>query len=141
MSISIEYDHREDYCEMKIKEKGLTGKAAKHRRELMTRTRGFNAFQEMGKGNAHSGKQSSDGPAKEVFLDFMGKNLLITKDSEGNGTVNTEDVPFVRGATLKFDGCGGDVSWAEIKVRPILVAFLARSLNSNVFPGSSESQI
>lgn len=102
---------------MKIKEKGLTGKAARNRRELMTRTRGFNAFQEMAENRTGGDdKKKSDGPAKEVFLDFMGKNILIHKDSEGNGTVNAEDVPFVRGATLRFDGCGGDVSWAEIKV-------------------------
>lgn len=101
---------------MKIKEKGLKGKAAKNRRELMTRTRGFNAFQETVKGKTTSNEKKSDSLAQEVFLDFMGKNILIHKDSEGNGTVNAEDVPFVRGATLRFDGCGGDVSWAEIKV-------------------------
>jgi lupus La protein len=97
---------------MKIKEKGLTGKAAKNRRELMTRPRGFNAFLELNKDD----KKKSDDAPKEVFLDFMGTNLLIHKDNEGNGTVKTEDVPFVKGATLRFDGCGGDVSWAEIKV-------------------------
>ncbi|KAF9450511.1 hypothetical protein P691DRAFT_758105 [Macrolepiota fuliginosa MF-IS2] len=102
-----------DYCEMKIKEKGLTGKAAKNRREMMTRTRGFNAFQETSKPKGDD--KQSDGAAKEVFLDFMGENILIHKDDEGNGTVNAEDVPFVKSATLKFDGCGGDVSWAEIK--------------------------
>ncbi|KAJ3568579.1 hypothetical protein NP233_g5616 [Leucocoprinus birnbaumii] len=107
---------KEDYCEMKIKEKGLTGKAARNRRELMTRPRGFNAFQEMDKGKSTGDGKKSDAPAKEVYLDFMGKNLLIKKDSEGNGTVSAEDVPFVKGATLKFEGCGGDVSWAEIKV-------------------------
>lgn len=107
---------REEYCEMKIKEKGLTGKAAKNRRELMTRPRGFNAFVEMTKGQGSDDKKKSDDSPKEVFLDFMGTNLLINKDSEGNGFVKAEDVPFVKGATLKFDGCGGDVSWSEIKV-------------------------
>lgn len=82
----------------------------------MTRTRGFNAFQEMAKGKDGGDKKKSDGPAQDVFLDFMGKNILIHKDNEGNGTVDAEDVPFVKGATLRFDGCGGDVSWAEIKV-------------------------
>lgn len=101
---------------MKIKEKGLTGKAAKNRRETMTRTRGFNAFHEMAKAKTSTDGKKPASPAKEVFLDFMGKNILIQKDSEGNGTVNAEDVPFTKGATLKFDGCGGDVSWAEIKV-------------------------
>ncbi|KXN92548.1 hypothetical protein AN958_05403 [Leucoagaricus sp. SymC.cos] len=107
---------KEDYCEMKIKEKGLTGKAARNRRELMTRARGFNAFQEMAKGkSAGDEKKKSDDLGKEVYLDFMGKNILIHRDSEGSGTVKADDVPFVKGATLRFDGCGGDVSWAEIK--------------------------
>ncbi|KAF5353435.1 hypothetical protein D9756_008032 [Leucocoprinus leucothites] len=107
---------KEDYCEMKIKEKGLTGKAAKNRRELLSRPRGFNAFQEMARSKSGGGdEKKSDGPAKDVYLDFMGKNILIKKDGEGNGTVSAEDVPFVKGATLKFEGCSGDVSWAEIK--------------------------
>lgn len=94
---------KEDYCEMKIKEKGLTGKAAKNRREAMTRTRGFNAFRETGRGGgaADGADKGTDDAPKEVFLDFMGKNILIRKDSEGNGTVNAEDVPFVKGADRK----------------------------------------
>lgn len=100
---------KDAYCEMKIKEKGLTGKSANHRRNLIANnTRGFNAFREMAKG------KHSEAP-KEVFLEFMGTKLLITKDKEGNGTVNEKDIPFVKGATLKFDGCGGDVKWQEIK--------------------------
>ncbi|KAJ2929778.1 hypothetical protein H1R20_g7346, partial [Candolleomyces eurysporus] len=36
-----------DYCNMKIKEEGLTGKAAMHRRETIARGHGFNVFKEM----------------------------------------------------------------------------------------------
>lgn len=101
---------RDAYCEMKIKEKGLTGKSANNRRNLIANnTRGFNAFREMAKGK-------QDKAPKEVFLEFMGTKLLITKDKGGNGTVDEKDIPFVKGATLKFDGCGGDVKWPEIKV-------------------------
>lgn len=103
-----------DYCEMKIKEKGLTGKAARNRRELMTRPRGFNAFQEMDKGKPTTREKKSNDSTKEVYLDFMGKNILIQHDNEGNGTVSAEDVPLVKGATLKFEGCV-DVKWAQIK--------------------------
>ncbi|KAF9461375.1 hypothetical protein BDZ94DRAFT_818214 [Collybia nuda] len=107
---------KEAYCDMKIKEKGLTGKAANNRKEHM-RSRGFDAFREMARakdgGSKASGKSSE--PKKDVFLDFMGTKLLISEDEEGNGTVKAEEVPFVKGATLKFDGCGGDVQWSEIK--------------------------
>lgn len=100
---------KDAYCEMKIKEKGLTGKSANNRRNLIANnTRGFNAFREMAKGK-------QDKAPKEVFLEFMGTKLLITKDKGGNGTVDEKDIPFVKGATLKFDGCGGDVKWPEIK--------------------------
>jgi len=112
-------DNRGDYCEMKIKEKGLTGKAARNRRELMTRPRGFNAFQEMDKGKPTTREKKSNDSTKEVYLDFMGKNILIQHDNEGNGTVSAEDVPFVKGATLKFEGCV-DVKWAQIKVSSFL---------------------
>jgi lupus La protein len=49
-------------------------------------------------------------------LEFMGTKLLIHQNEEGHGFVKEEDVPFVKGATLKFDGCGGEVVWSEIKV-------------------------
>jgi lupus La protein len=45
---------------------------------------------------------------KDVFLEFMETKILIHQDEEG--------VPFVKGATLKFNGCGGEVVWSEIKV-------------------------
>lgn len=115
-------DHREDYCEMKIKEKGLTGKAANVRKDLINR-RGFNAFRLNEKDKKSSAKDGDkDGkdagkPKAEVFLEFMGSKIKVHQDEEGNGTVKDEEVPVVKGATLKFEGCGGDVSWADIKVR------------------------
>ncbi|KAG6862976.1 hypothetical protein C0993_000732 [Termitomyces sp. T159_Od127] len=113
---------KEAYCEMKIKEKGLTGKSAVHRRGLMSSVRGFNAFREMARAAKSSNAQNKNGasaPAekKDVYLEFMGTKLLIQQNEEGVGSVKPEDVPFVKGATLKFEGCGGDVPWSEIKVR------------------------
>ncbi|PPR02286.1 hypothetical protein CVT24_011624 [Panaeolus cyanescens] len=103
---------KEDYCEMKIKEKGLTGKNANHRRELMTAKK-FDAFREMAK--AKSGGEKKEEVKKDVFLDFLGHKLLIKEDEDGNGTIDENDVPYVKGATLKFTGCAGDVTWSEIK--------------------------
>ncbi|KAG6917135.1 hypothetical protein DXG01_003725 [Tephrocybe rancida] len=109
---------KDAYCEMKIKEKGLTGKSANNRRELMSTNRGFNAFREMARAKS-SGPSTSGPPApvekKDVYLEFMGTKLLIQQGEDGVGSVKTEDVPFVRGATLRFEGCGGDVTWSEIK--------------------------
>ncbi|KNZ71906.1 La like protein [Termitomyces sp. J132] len=119
---------KDAYCEMKIKEKGLTGKSANHRREIMSTGRGFNAFREMARANAQNKDgASASAPAekKDVYLEFMGTKLLIHQDEEGVGSVKPEDVPFVRGATLKFEGCGGDVSWSDIK-NPIKEKFEGR---------------
>lgn len=101
---------------MKIKEKGLTGKNAKLRKDVMKGTRGFNAFREMAQNKASSSAPGEKQPKKDVYLDFMGTKILIHQDDKGNGSIKEDDVPFVKGATLKFDGCGGDVTWSEIKV-------------------------
>ena len=113
--------NREDYCEMKIKEKGLTGKGANHRRELLSSQK-FDAFREMAKDNTNPKKKAAEN--KDVFLEFLGHKILIKKDSEGRGTVDEKDIPFVKGVTLKFDGCGGDVTWSEIKVKVPVFFFL-----------------
>ena len=99
---------------MKIKEKGLTGKGANHRRELLSSQK-FDAFREMAKDKANSKKKAAEN--KDVFLEFLGQKILIKKDGEGHGVVDEKDIPFVKGVTLKFDGCGGDVIWSEIKVK------------------------
>jgi len=101
---------------MKIKEKGLTGKAAINRRELLAKGRGFDAFRE----NATSSGKPDD---REILLEYIGNRIPIKKDSEGNGTVDENDIPYVKGATLKFEGCGGDCAWAEIKVCVEVKAF------------------
>jgi hypothetical protein len=100
---------KEEYCDMKIKEKGLTGKAAVHRRETIAKGRGFDAFKEMNSGGDKP-KQHN-----EAILEYIGNRITIRRDFEGNGSVDPEDVPFVRGATLRFDGCGGDCTWSDIK--------------------------
>jgi lupus La protein len=117
---------------MKIKEKGLTGKAATLRKESMAFSqgrKGFNAFKEMagnsGKGNQkdQKGKEKSK---PEVWLDFLGNKIRVYE--EDGGTIKQEDVPYVKGASLKFEGVEGDVSFDEIKVRPFFAAPNARRL-------------
>ncbi|KAG5219774.1 long-chain fatty acid-CoA ligase [Salix suchowensis] len=44
-----------------------------------------------------------------------GKKIRVQQDKEGNGTVKEEDVPFVSGASLKFEGCDGQVDFQHIK--------------------------
>jgi len=109
------FDDREAYCDMKIREKGLTGKAADLRKDNISSRKGFNAFREMENGP----KSKSNGKSKEkpeVFLEFMGEKIRVYDDNEdGAGYVKTEDVPFVRGATLKFTGCGGDANFTQMK--------------------------
>jgi lupus La protein len=97
---------------MKIKEKGLTGKTAANRKDSMAnRPRGFNAFQEMAKGNK---KAENEKPKPEIWLEFMGTRLRVHE--ENGGSVKEEDVPYVRGSTLKFTGCGVNVNFKDIKV-------------------------
>jgi lupus La protein len=98
---------------MKIKEKGLTGKAAVARKEVIGTRRGFNAFREMEKEKGDKSK-SNKKPEVEVWLEFMGNKIRVY--NEDGGTVRDEDVPHVKGATLKFDGCGGSVHYNDIKV-------------------------
>ncbi|KAI0742983.1 hypothetical protein C8Q80DRAFT_1273557 [Daedaleopsis nitida] len=107
---------KEAYCDMKIKEKGLTGKAADLRRQSMAGTgrKGFNAFAEMAE-KEKKGKGREDKPKPEVFLEFLGSKILV--HDEDGGSVKPEDVPNVQGASLRFEGVGEDVSFDEIKVQ------------------------
>ena len=38
-------------------------------------------------------------------------------DEDGVGYVKMEEIPFVRGAMLRFAGCDGDANFTEMKVR------------------------
>ena len=98
---------------MKIKEKGLTGKSAATRKESIAR-RGFNAFREMDKTKGPS-SSSTKTEKPDIKLEFMGSKIPVQVE-DGVGSVNKEDVPFVQGATLKFQGDVEDVSFNQIKV-------------------------
>lgn len=106
---------------MKIKEKGLTGRAAVVRKQSLAGPgrKGFNAFKEMER-DAHDKNKGKDKKGKEkgkpeIWLEFMGTKIRVHE--EDGGSVKSEDVPLVRGASLKFEGSGEDVSFDEIKVR------------------------
>jgi len=112
---------KEAYCDMKIKEKGLTGKAAVIRKQNIAGPgrKGFNAFAEMkkdandkGKGK---GKDQNDKKKPDIFLEFMGNKIKVHEEEDG-GSVKEEDVPLVKGASLKFEGCGEGMSFDDIKV-------------------------
>lgn len=115
--------NRDAYCEMKIKEKGLTGKAANHRRKLMRDPgTGFNAFAPDASTNNRA--QGAARSKEEVYLQFMGKKIRVYD----NGDIKEEDIPeHVEGATIKWTFNGGDasdvgtVSFRDIKVCMVFV--------------------
>ncbi|KAF8882863.1 hypothetical protein BD779DRAFT_1663261 [Infundibulicybe gibba] len=132
---------KEAYCDMKIKEKGLSGKAANNRRDAMKHNgKGFNAFREMARAKAGSAKGGKSEPKQDIFLEFLGSKILIQQDEDGNGSVKEEDVPYVPGATLKFVGCGGDVVWSEIK-DPIKAKFDGRAPYIKYSRGDNEGLV
>ena len=98
---------------MKIKEKGLTGKAKINRKSSNTGPKGFNAFAEM-KRNAQQKSKGGETRKAEIWLEFMGTKLRVHEDD--GGSIKPDDVPYVKGSALKFSGCGGEISWSEIKV-------------------------
>jgi lupus La protein len=105
---------REAYCDMKIKEKGLTGKTAEMRKDSIATRKGFNAFQEMQDEKKGKGQKGKDKPNPEVWLEFMGSKIRVQE--EDGGSVKSENVPYIKGATMKFTGCGGDANFSEMKV-------------------------
>ncbi|CAK5264053.1 unnamed protein product [Mycena citricolor] len=126
---------KEAYCDMKVQEKGLTGKAADFRKNVYS-GRKFDAFREMANGTDATmedatGKDKED--PKEVYLEFMGSTILIRRNGDGVGEVDEADVPFVKGATLRFDGvdAASKVFFATIKVgtRFVLLSALTRAQN------------
>jgi lupus La protein len=107
-------DSREAYCDMKIKEKGLTGKTAEMRKDSIASRKGFNAFQEMQDEKKGKGQKGKDRPNPEIWLEFMGTKIRVQEDD--GGSVKSENVPYIKGATMKFTGCGGDANFTEMKV-------------------------
>ena len=65
---------------MKIKENGLTGKAADCRKDSISSRKGFNAFREM---EYPSKSKSKEKP--EVLLEFMGGKLVRVYDDKEDG--------------------------------------------------------
>ncbi|KAH8986611.1 hypothetical protein EDB92DRAFT_1878941 [Lactarius akahatsu] len=111
---------KEAYVEMKIKEKGLKGKAAVVKRDHITR-KGFDAFRLAGEGkDPKSGKKDTGRAKPEIFVEFLGAKLRVLE--EDSGSVDAKDVPRVRGSALRFVGCAGEVSFDEIK-RPLKERF------------------
>lgn len=107
---------KEDYCAMKIREKGLSGKAADTRKNMYSSGRKFDAFRDMATGKMPEKPQKAE--EKEVFLEFMGRTIPIQRGEGGVGEVKEEDIPFTKGATLRFDGIDADgkVFFNDIKV-------------------------
>jgi lupus La protein len=120
---------------MKIKEKGLTGKAAEVRKDLLAAPskKGFNAFREMAKEKAKSNPQSKGDGDKakakpEIYLEFMGQKLKVSErdgdgDGDSEGAINEADFTTVPRASMKFTGCGGECDYSEVKVRSLLTLF------------------
>lgn len=103
---------------MKIKEKGLTGKAANNKRDLIAGPpRKFDAFRLMNKAGNSGATDGAAEPKKDIYLEYFGAKMLIVPDSNGQGCVSESEVPFVKNATLKYEGSGENVQWGDIKVR------------------------
>jgi lupus La protein len=64
------------------------------------------------------GKEAEKSEPKEVFLEFMGTTIPIQRGEDGMGEVKEADIPYVKGATLRFDGCDTEamVKFNDIKV-------------------------
>lgn len=120
---------KEAYCEMKIKEKGLTGAAAQINRTGSRK--GFNAFN-MDKNSKNKTAKPSKEEKPEIYLEFMGTRLKV-KEEDG-GSVDESEIPYVKGASLKFTGCDGDVRFAEVKVFNCLLFSFKTFLNEKYFP-------
>lgn len=109
---------------MKIKEKGLSGKAARMRKQTYSAGKGFNAFREMEEAKNREKKEKvkaakGEEKAPELFVEFMGSKIRVQEDGDG-GNVKDEDVPVVKGAALKFEGAGEGTSFDEVKVRRVV---------------------
>jgi lupus La protein len=106
---------------MKIKEKGLTGRAAVNRKDSIASRKGFNAFREMAKEKKGSSQDknhpggSKEKSKPEIWLEFMGNKIRVHEE-DGTGVVMRDDVVFVKGGTMKFTGSGPGVKFDQVKV-------------------------
>ncbi|EIN05110.1 hypothetical protein PUNSTDRAFT_55034 [Punctularia strigosozonata HHB-11173 SS5] len=107
---------KEAYCEMKIKEKGLTGKAAEIRKDMLSTPsrKGFNAFREMAKEKGGKGGEEKAKPKPSVSIEFMGQKIPVD-EKDGEGHADEDMFETVKGASLKFEGCGGECDYNEVK--------------------------
>ena len=106
---------KDAYCEMKIKEKGLSGQAAKaHKLYAPVTKKGFNAFNLKDSKDKAKGQNLKKQEKPDIFLEFMGKRLKVNE--EDGGSVLEAEIPFTKGATLKFVGCGNEATFSDIKV-------------------------
>lgn len=154
---------KEQYVTQKMAEKGISGKPV----GMANRTDGagehkFNAFNLIDRDTygARGGDREHrtaprerkdaedrdamkvDTPAsskkgEEIVLEFMEKKIQVY-EREGQGWIRDEDVPTVRGATMKFEveglEVGGEIRFDEIKVRLTLLITLF-ALSSVAFVG------
>ena len=99
---------------MKVKEKGIKGRSIN--KDSIGGRRGFNAFREMEKAKTGKGKSpaGAESVKPEIWLEFMGNKIRV--HDEDGGSVKEEDVPHVKGATLKFEGFEGELQYSDVKV-------------------------
>ncbi|TFY80739.1 hypothetical protein EWM64_g3278, partial [Hericium alpestre] len=74
---------KEAYVEMKIKEKGLTGKSAVAKRDSIMDRKGFNAFRDMKRGK-DDGRKGAAKAKPEVYFDFLGTKLRAYEEDGGS---------------------------------------------------------
>ncbi|KAI3605516.1 hypothetical protein WG66_005921 [Moniliophthora roreri] len=65
-------------------------------------------------------------PKKDIYMEHLGKKFFITRDNHGNETLKEEDMPFVMGSTLKFEGFGDNLAWNDTK-EPMCDMFESRT--------------
>jgi lupus La protein len=131
---------KQAYCDMKIKEKGLTGAKATKRRsaiagESSSSAKTFNAFREMReKRDKKPDGAKGEGKDREIYLEFMGKKIRVYEEEDG-ATIKEDEWETVPNATLKFEGCNGDCLYSEVKVR--LRLLFCHSIHLSSIIGSS----
>ncbi|EJD04821.1 uncharacterized protein FOMMEDRAFT_120041 [Fomitiporia mediterranea MF3/22] len=106
---------KDAYCDMKVKEKGLKGKAAEWRRSNETNipARNFNAFRQDKRGDKKRDGKGEKAQKPEVFLDFMGKKLKVI--DEDGGRVEESEIPYVKNSAFKLTGIEGNLTFDEVK--------------------------